>query len=538
MPNKQLTVGDLIETNEIYDNNINEWNLLVTVFEGIRSIVNAGYITRHEREPMISYRRRMEELFGFGYTKSVVEIFHFFLFKKEPLSKLGGLLEDKLWQLFDKDSNLYGMDYNTTIMDIALWAAVQGHMGILVDKANAHFKTKEQQIREKVYPYIAKYHPQSILDWMWSRDTYNRPFLSYLKLEDEGSQYRIWTPDNWEIWELPKDKNGQILKSDISANGVFIDEGVNPLGEIPFLWFYNQRSKKIALGKSDVHEVSRIDLSIIRNMSQSEEIINYAAFPMMRKPLRDARPTDLNAPQQEDEVSVQSVLEFDPENPESKPDWLEAQVSEPITSILEFVEKKISEIYRAANIGGMTATEPTKYSQSGIAKKVDFQLLNSKMIAKATNLEDAENKILEYWCRWEGVWEKYKNTAKMARAKSYDIEDLTAALDDALTAKTVVFSRTFDSLLQKQTARLVLPAATEQQMAEIDKEIDVAIQAERKIEEFGIDNPSMNKEDREIIDIGIKTIPKGEVIAQDKSKIIDGVDVTTLGEEDFKKYAN
>lgn len=501
---KQLTVGDLIATHELYERNVGEWTFLTAVYEGIREIIRHGLIERHEREPILAYQRRIKELFGFGYSKSVVEIFHFFLFKKEPTHKLGKLLEDKRWKLFQEDSNLYGMDYNATIMEIALWAAVQGHMGILVDKANATFQTVEQQVNAKVYPYLAKYHPKAILDWQWDRDEYNRPYLSYLKLEDDDGQYRIWEPDRWEIWELPDDKDGNPDKSNEGADAVFVDAGTNPIGVIPFIWFYNQRSKKMNIGNSDIHEVTRIDLSVIRNMSQIEETIYFAAFPMMRKPMRDAKPTEVNAPQQDDEVGVQTVLEFDPEHPESKPDWLDSAVAEPVQATLNTVDKKIEEIYRAANIGGMAATEPSRYQQSGVAKRIDFQLLNSKMVSKAINLEDAENKILEFWCRWENLWEQYKDDSKMGRAKTFDIEELATTLDDALTAKTVVISNRFNELLQKQVARQVLPTATEQQMADIDKEIEANVKRETPPGDNtpDIDNPDLEGGDRDIINRG------------------------------------
>ena len=508
MPNQdkitkeQLKVGDLLTTHKLYDQNFNEWKFLTAVYEGIREIIREGLIERHEREPMLAYNRRLKELFSFGYSKSIVEIFHFFLFKKEPTHKFGGLLDDKRFQLFQRDANLYGMDYNTTIMEIALWAAVQGHMGILVDKANAQFQTVNQQINAKVYPYIAKYHPQAILDWRWERDQYNRPFLAYLKLEDDNGQFRIWRPDQWEIWEIPKDKYGEPNKNS-EADAILVDAGINPIGVIPFIWFYNQRSKKMNIGSSDIHEVTRIDLSIIRNMSQTEETIYYAAFPMMRKPMRDAKPTEINAPQQDDEVGVQSILEFDPEHPESKPDWLPAVVSEPVKATLETVKKKIEEIYRAANIGGMAATEPTRSPQSGVSKKVDFQLLNSKMVGKAQNLENAENKILEFWCRWEKLWDKYKDEAHMERPKSFDIEELISTLDDAITAKTVVVSNTFDELLQKQIARQVLPTATEKQMADIDEEIEKSVKNNKNKDDLPeIDNPDLDNNNKNIIDKG------------------------------------
>jgi len=507
---KELTVGDLVSTHKEYDKNYDEWRFLNAVYDGIREIIRKNLITKHERETKMGFQRRLKELFGFGYSKSVVDIFHLFLFKKSPTRTLGGLADDSFWKLFFRDANLYGQDYDSTIMEIALYAAVQGHMGILVDKASKTFKTKKEQLDAGVYPYIAKYHPAAILDWQWQRDEYNRPFLAYLKLEDDNEQFRLWFPDRWEIWELPKDDKGETDRDAVQEKAVFVDSGPNPVGIIPFLWFYNHRSRVLGIGSSDIHEVSRIDLSIIRNMSQIDETIYFGAFPMMRKPMRDAKPTEINAPQQDDEVGIDVVLEFDPENPESKPDWLNSEVAEPVRATLDSVEKKIAEIYRAANIGGLASTEPTATPQSGVAKIVDFQLLNSKIVSKGTNLEHAENKIIEFWLRWEGLWEQYKDTVLMSRSKSYDIEDLSAALEDALTSKTLVISAKFDELIQKQTARSVLPTATEKELEEIDKQIEENVNNPKKeVNTDEIDNPP-TKESKEIINNGMTGIGSEE----------------------------
>jgi hypothetical protein len=475
---KQLKVKDLLETHDSYDDHVGEWKFCMALYEGIRAVINAGLVKRHEREPTKAYERRLQELYGFGYTKSVVEIFQHHLFKKTPQARtLDKLHKDEIWNMFYEDADLYGNTYESTIMEIALYAAVQGHMGVLVDKANTGETemTVAQAKEKRVYPYISKYHPPAILNWQYDRDEYNRPFLSYLKLLDdmgETEQYLIWTSDNWEIWELPKDENGDSDDSNMDQDAKFVDSGNNPIGRIPFIWEYNFKSKDLCLGVGDVHEISRIDLSIIRNLSQIEQIINFAAFPMMRKPLRDAHPTDTAAPQQDDEVSVEAVLEFDPENPDSKPDWLEAKVQEPVQATWDVIIGKVAEIYRAANIGGMASTEPTKEPQSGVAKKVDFQMLNSKLVSKAINLENTENKILEYWLRWQNQWEEYAGKVKMARPKTFDIEDLATDLANALTAQTLVMSKTFKVLLQKQTARQTLPSANEQELADIDKEIE------------------------------------------------------------------
>lgn len=470
-PVRELKVKDLLSTHKDYKSNAKEWTFLQALYDGIREVIRLKLVPKHEREPLVSFRSRMDKLFGFGYSKSVADIFHFYLFKNDSSKKIGPLSDNKLFSEFLADADLYGNSYDSAIMDIALYAIIQGHIGILVDKSPVTFPNLESQINARVYPYISKYFPKAILDWAYDRDIYSRPYLSYLKLVDDNGQYRIFTPSSWEIWSLPIDEKGNV-NNDENASAVFLAAGENTLGEIPFIWHYNLRSKTRGIGISDIHEVSRIDLSIIRNLSQIEQIIDFAAFPMMRKPMREAKPIASDTPQQQDEVGVEAILEFDPENPNSKPDWLEARVLEPIRATIDVVEKKISEIYRASNIGGMSATEPSSTVQSGVAKKIDFQMLNSKLVNKAINLEATENKILEYWLKYENLWEASKDNVKITRKRQYDIDTVTQDLGNALTSKSIVISSKFNELLQKQTARQILPAAGEKELSEIDMQIE------------------------------------------------------------------
>lgn len=473
----QLKVRDLLKRNPKYIANHKEWKMLLAVYEGIKQIIASGYITQHEREPDLSYKRRMEELYGFGYSKSVVDIFHFYLFKREPKRELKRLKSDELWKMFFENADLYGNGFDTTMMFVSLYAAVEGHMGILVDKPNTEELNRKQQIDNKVYPYIAIYFPNAILDWEEGKDKYSKPILKMVKLLDDNGQYRIWWEDGWEVWELPKNEKGEWDESNEEADAVFIKSGTNHIGVIPFIWHYNQRSKDTAVGVSDISEIARIDLSIIRNLSQTEEVVNYAAFPMMLKPKKAADPKKVSVSQAEDEVSVKAIQEFDPEFPDSAPKWMETEVADPIKAILEFIEKKIGEIYRSSNAGGMASTEISTQAKSGVALKTEFQLLNSKLVSKAINLEKTERKIVELWLMWENKV-NLLDDIKLNRERAFDIENLASDLENAVVAKTVVVSETFLQLLQKNIARQVLPTASEDDMAKIDGEIEKSVKAE------------------------------------------------------------
>jgi hypothetical protein len=277
------------------------------------------------------------------------------------------------------------------------------------------------------------------------------------------------------------------------------DFGPNPFmknggrGEIPFVWMYNLKSKLRNIGVSDIKDVAYIDGSIIRNLSEGEEVITYGAFPMLRTPMREKglAPSDKSDVK---DVGITALMEFDPEHPESKPDWMEAAVSEPIDAILAWMLRKVEEIYRSSNAGGMAGTEIQSQAKSGTALKAEFQLLNSKLVSKGANTEQSEKSIVRYWGMWQKMDEAQMEKVVIEYSRTYDIENLTQDLENALTAKTLVMSKTFRAQLQKNVARQMLPAAEPRLLDDIDKEIDEAVEEQEgapdtsgagNIDEFG-----------------------------------------------------
>lgn len=543
---KKLTKEEIRRVNPLYIENLRLWRLYRAVYKGVDSLIKGNYIPQHEREPNISFERRMRELYAFGYSKSVCGIFTYHLMSKPTAERQISKLENnELWEMFFNDSDLYGDAYDALTARIALQVSIYGHMGVLVDKPPMDgVENVAKQKEQGIYPYMAVYYPQAILDWRFEKDPVtHRPYLSYLKLLEDDGKYRIWTREWWGLYEVKTD-SGKMEGPDLTGYQNFakstgrtstgtsgpetapnstavpvtvpigtntgvealepVDWGINELGFIPFVWYYNKQTDERGIGESDLAEIASLDLSLIKNASQIEEIINYAAFPMLMKPRRDADPKAQDT-DQDDEVSVQSVVEFDPEHPESKPSWLTPEVEQAINSILKNMGHKVSEIYRAANIGGLAGTEISTVAKSGVALKSEFQILNSTLVTKSMNLEKAENRVLEYWLKWEELWEKLRKEVKFARAKSFNVEDIAADLENALTAKTLVLSKTFNALLQKQTARQMLPSLSEDEQVIVDREIDDAV---AKQPEPGATVPpgmdEIDEEDEDIIITGAK----------------------------------
>lgn len=477
---QEMTIETLKAVHENYHTFVEEWNFLQAAYDGIKALIRIGAIKRHERESYQNYLRRIEQSYGFGYSKSIVDLLNFHLFKKPSQTILPEVLtKNKQWEQFVKDCNLAEDPLEDFLLEQSRYAGIQGHVGILVDKASGVYQTVADEIKAGVYPYLSAYKPPAILDWKIERDKANRPFLAYLKLLDEDGRYRIWTREKWEIWEIASE--GRVDIQVVTASGdkgaartlnmgesvKLVDSGINRLNEIPFVWLYNLKSRYQGVGVSDIGDIAYIDASIIRNLSQGEEVIDYAAFPMMRKPMQEAGAGG----DTDDDTGPAVILEFDPEHPESKPDWLPAEVSEPINAIVSWIGQKVAEIYRAANIGGMAATEIQTEAKSGVALRTEFQMLNSRLAAKSRELQKAERRILYYWLKWQAMTEVHAEV-QVDRPKNFDVENLAEDLSNILTSRSIVISNLFRQYLSKMVARRMLPQLSEKEMSKIDKDID------------------------------------------------------------------
>lgn len=455
---RTYTNKDLQSTHETYTSFKVEWDFLLASYEGIKALIEWGIIEQHERESNNNHVRREKEAFGFGYSRSVIELFNFYMFKSPIRRELGALNDDSDWAAFEADCNLEADGLDQFLMETSKYADILGHMGVLCDRPATEFVNKADEKAVGAYPYFAAFRPQNILDWEYERDINGRRSLTFLKLLDDDDYYRLWYPDHWEVWVVD-DEAAQ------EAGAKLINSGPNPLGEIPFVWMYCDKSSIRNIGRSDITDIARIDASIIRNLSQGEEVINYGAFPMMRKPYSEPGSTAGG----DDDTGPTAVLGFPPDNPDAKPDWLEAEVQEPISAILSWILRKIEEIYRASNAGGLAATEIQSQPKSGVALKTEFQLLNGKLIKKSENVVKALRKLLHFWTAWQ---DKVDDDIKVERPKTFEVENLAADLENALTAKLVVDSVEFKKAVEKLVARLMLPTADDETLSKIDKEID------------------------------------------------------------------
>ena len=447
----------LDDKHPIYEKMLDKWQFWGNAYDGEDGFI-ADVITKHERESEENHEARMKEAEVFNYCATIVDIFSNYLTEVRAHKELGSLLEDQQFEKFQKDVDLYGTDYDVFWSGVTKKVGVYGFCGILVDKPQGNTESRLDELSNNIYPYYSVFTPGNIMDWLWLRNPATaRPELTFLKLKESDESYLIWTKDQWERWSLVE---GQDDVYEITQSGV------NPLNKIPFVWYTNipNLSQQI-IGISDIASISRIQAAITRNLSQGAEVVNYSAFPMLVK-AEDRRPTE-----EADQVGPTAVLDFDPEYPESKPSWLASEAKAPIDAILEWISLKIDEIYRTAHLSGVHGQTKSAQVKSGVALKYELQQLFSVLSAKASQLDEAELQTILLWMEWQNL---KTQDVSIARPKVFILEDVENLVETLLVSKAIVKSETFDKVVQKKLAKMILQTETEATLQTIDDEIESA----------------------------------------------------------------
>ena len=466
---EKITPTVLKETHDDYKEFIDEWKFNTLCYENGMPFIR-HCLKQHPRETAKNWKQRVDEGYSFNYGEAIIDLYNLYLFEK-PFHREIKTIEDlPQWKLFERDADQHGTNYDVLLNNAQKLASVTGAVGILVNKFGPKgdgLITEKDEIDNGIYPYVTFYTQPNILDWHIEKDPETgRPRLYYLKLREKNGRYLLFFETRWELWELRGPTGGGIKK---------VDSGELSIDEIPFFWMPNiERIGKHRIGRSDLSGISDIIASIVRDLSYGEEIIKFAGFPMMRKPMRTAEQVE-KGENQEDLVGVRGVLEFNPEHgKDGKPDWLESAVLEPIQAVLDWIDRKGDEIYRVKHLSGVHGQRKSNNEvASGLALRYEFQQLNAVLRQKAVFLCEADLNIIRLFLKWIAKDDLFKD-AKVSRSDEYSVEDLSIALENVFSAIERSTSTAFKRQLEKKAVRLTLPEANEKTVREIHSEIDTA----------------------------------------------------------------
>jgi len=421
---------DLVATHASYKANQADWGFHLNSYLGGTDYQAGEYLLKYIQEDGKEYAKRLSMTPMDNHCKNVVSIYSSFVWRIAPTRNLGALNEDQAANAMLQDADLDGRSFNAFMRDAQTWSDVYGHCWIMMDKPESNAKTRAEELAQEVRPYLNLITPENVLDWTYERAPSGRYVLTYMKVRE--SQHgdtlviREWTP--MEIVTYRTD--GETV--------TVLGEMENPLGMIPAVCLYGQRSPIKGIGVSSIGDIAQMQKAIYNELSEIEQIIRISNHPSLVK----SESTDASA-------GAGGIITV--EDDEMMKPYLLQPSAASLTSIMASIDAKTEAINRMSHMGAVRGSEAL--TMSGVALQSEFQLLNAKLSEKADLLELAEEQLWDLFCMWQEV----TNDIAVDYPDSFDLRDYATELEFLQRARASgVSSKTFIQGVDKAIAELVL----------------------------------------------------------------------------------
>ncbi len=443
----------LVAKHQDYELKIQDWDLHRRSYMGGQDFSNGYYLNRYVLETEEEYLKRIENTSLDNHCRNVVQIYSSFLFRVPPTRDFGSLTGEPQLEQFIKDADLDGRSYNNLIKEMQINASIFGTCWAIVDKPLSNAKTRAEELSQDIRPYVSIYSPDNITNWSYDRANNGRYYLTSLTIVEDmqgnDAIVKVWSLEDITTYKIEDYSIDYATKKPIK-----IDEQPNPLGVIPAVVLYNQKSMKKAIGISDLSDVAELQKSIYNEYSEIEQLIRLSNHPSLVK-----------TPNVEASAGAGSIIEMPEDLDASLKPYIIQPSSQSLESIMKTINMKVQAIDRITHMGAVRGTEKTV--NSGIALQTEFQLLNARLAEKADLLQNAEEQIFDLYARWQDT----AFDGNIMYPDSFDLRDYASDLQYLQMAKASgVQSDTFTKEVDKQIARGVVD--DDEKINQIESEID------------------------------------------------------------------
>jgi len=453
-PNTQYHTKGL-PTHDEYSNYIDRWQYLIRSYLGGAQYKMGRYLTRYVYETEGDFQNRLAQTPLDNHVKSVIHIWNSFLFRNEPTRDFGSLEGTPEIKNFLEDCDMEGRTWQSFMRDVNVMSSVYGHCVVLVDRPETVVGTRAEELEQGIRPYATIYTPENVLDWHWQRlpsGQYELQYVKFLEIEERTAQQtatyycRTWTKD-----EITLEKYNSSHKEKLQ----FVESKPNPLGVIPAVWVYANRSPVRGIGVSDVGDIADSQNFLFSLYSEAEQLIRLTNHPTLVKD----QSTEATA-------GAGAIITLgDTTTGDTKPYLLQPNGSN-LQAILQTIDETIKSIDRMAHLGAIRGIETRQ--MSGVAMQSEFILLDAKLSEKAKNLQLAEEQIWRMFARWQNTAFdgsiKYPNVFNI-RDRNLDMDILKKVSE---TAKNISLADPGTQVLVNKKIKEIL-AKDEEELKEFNK---------------------------------------------------------------------
>lgn len=424
--------AEAASTNALHNRNRTRWTYLLDSYVGGDDYKRGNYLTRYQLETEAEYAQRCQVTPLDNQCRSIIATYISFMFRQEPERSFGTLSTEPSLESFLEDSDWEGRDLDSFMKQASIYANVFGHSWIVMSKPDVGAVTRADEIAQDVRPYLNLMTPLAVTDWKWARRLNGSYELVYLKyVEDTNDSITVikeWTKT--EVVTSTLDSENELITDRLIE--------LNGLGQIPAVIVYAHTSPVRGIGLSTINDIADAQKFIFNMTSEAEQAVRLGGHPSLVK----TAATNAGS-------GAGSIIEM-PEHldPALKPYVLEFNGQE-IASVYTAISATIASIDKMANTGSVRATEAKM--MSGVAREVEFQLLNARLSEQASNIQLAEEQLWQLYAAYQSTtWD-----GEIEYPSSFAIRDTQNDLDQLIKVYDKVTDPVAKLAIQHEMLELV-----------------------------------------------------------------------------------
>ncbi len=356
-----------------------------------------------------------------------------------------------------EDADLLGSDMRRFIRNVSDKAYVMGHYFVIIDMPNLdEIQSLQDQKEANARPYLVAVDPRDIINWSIRRGIDGRFYLDWVvhriaeyvspgpyDIHEESVYYKVWYRDRWEVRKLSAE----------NAPYEVVEEGVNPLGEVPIVPIYSDQVRPM-VSQPPLLEPANLSLSHYNMYSMYMNGLMYHLNPLLV--IQGAKDTEVNR-------GADYAL-FLPTNGDAK--YVEYNGTS-----LSIAQKSADALAEEIMEAGLRNTTFLGANTSAEARRVSRADYHSFLKSVALSYENGWSKVFRLIGRWMG--DSFTEAqSKVSFHKDYDLSQFEAGqLDFLLKARAtgeISRKRFFEELRRGQVVNKDIDVDTEIREAQID----------------------------------------------------------------------
>ena len=415
------------------------WTFAGDALNGTGGFSDGTNLDKFGREDDEDYaqRKSISEKEYENFVKSKVTKYNGYIYKDTPIRET----KNTLIQTIVQDADRRGNDINVFMSSFTDNAKIRGVNLVLVDMPTDLGVDLNDQIERRLTPYLVEILPERVtsykmdlfgnFEYVAYTDTID---LSTYEKEDVRDVTRYYDAEIWRVYE----------------GDTIIEEGQHSLGVCPVLIF-SENGKFQSTG--EFYQIAGMSKKIYNLESEMKHLMRGQSFSLLTAQKTDGAAPDL-------EIGVHNVLYY---TGTTSPDYISSDASQ-----AAIYESKINAVKNSINAAAYDEPESSQ-KESGLAKEMRFQALNSSLAKYAQRLEGLERKM---WA----VCSKYLGMAKtdmiVVYNMDFNITDLESEIANLDAINSIVDLPLYRSAKLKKIVKSDLPSLEGEGIDALYLEID------------------------------------------------------------------